>query len=106
MAKILATLMRQGIAATKPLKRGWIERDKNDDLCACDCAWACVFYALNIFMDGGQKMPFIDHLVGCDTRQLVPDPRTGQLEQLWLVIVNLNDGHWTRERIADWVETV
>lgn len=39
--------------------------------------------------------------------EAVKHPITGDTHSLWSVIISLNDGHhWTRERIADWVETL
>lgn len=39
--------------------------------------------------------------------EAVKHPLTGDTHSLWSVIINLNDiHHWTRERIADWVETL
>ena len=39
--------------------------------------------------------------------EAVKHPMTGDTHSLWSIIINLNDSHhWTRERIADWVETL
>jgi hypothetical protein len=38
---------------------------------------------------------------------MVKDPVTGHTRELFYVIMSLNDGEkWTREQIADWVESL
>lgn len=45
------------------------------------------------------KLPGVD--------QVVVNPVTKESYKLWNVIINLNDvQHWTREQIADWVESL
>lgn len=96
----LSEAMRLG-SMNKPQAFGALIRD------GATCALGAAYEATGVLVcdddddkKGVVRFPILDAVSGCPACQFVHN------EYIGFVITHLNDEHrWTRERIADWIET-
>lgn len=99
----LSEAMRLG-AALRPHGFGQFER--HGRTCAIGAAMeATAFWRTAVWPEGW--MALFNQVTTCPHAGCRFDWPVDEARLVWDVIVHLNDHHrWTRERIADWVETV
>ena len=83
---------------------------RNDDGQYCSCAIGAAAEAIGTLPNDNNQglqeavaaFPLLLEYVMSPT----PTPNGPYKETVWCIIAELNNSHWTRERIADWVETI
>lgn len=111
----LSTLIREGIALDGPqIKKKYFSVDENGKITGC-CAYgaAMIAYTKRLRRDHTQSFAILDSPMLADVlgiSQVTVNPPVGLNilnNSLVQIIYHLNDrAGWTREQIADWVESV